>query len=239
MSTRQKFFLILLYFIPIPGLPYLLRRYLWPTVDESFIEQAGYVLVQAFGRGTYADKALQHELDELFDEDYGNLQECFRRLRNADFNPGSANVVLARCIQRMMKINPRLVVISQWEVMFALCSLDRSFFSANRHRLDCIWPEGSYFATVHVKTASKVVIERRQLDPHNGIELAHPDMAIRATLILWKLRLRPAIYISQIPFAPDSVQLWTRNRWLWFPRETLGRLQHIVVRWVSFSPPSE
>jgi hypothetical protein len=237
MSTRKRMFLILLYLLPIPGLPWILRQKLWPVVNDEFIEGADYLLVQAFGRDSLSDKTVSGALSALFENDFDDLLSCLGKLEQTGFEPGIANRMLAKVQQEYMDRSPKMVSISQWEVVYAHWQQDKIGFAQKLDRIEPLWPTEAYFATVHVKRSSKAVIVRRGLSPHNGIELAHPDMVIRAKLILWKLGLDPAISLAPIPYAPESVQWWVRNVWFWFPRETALRLQHVLFKWVSFKPP--
>ena len=241
MSTQtclcQRIFLILLYFLPIPGLPWLLRRKLWPEVNGEFITQAEYLLVQAFGRDNLPDKVVVTTLDDLFSNDYSSILRCMRLLQKLGFEPGVANHALAQVQRDYMNRSPQMVAISQWEVCYAHWLQDKMGFGINIERIEPLWPKGEYFATVHVKKAAKAIILRRGLSLHNGIELAHPDMVIRAKLILWRLGLDPAISLVRTPYAPSAVQWWVRSWWLWTPHEILGRAYRMLKRWTSFSPP--
>lgn len=226
-TIRRVLWVWWLYFITIPGIPKLFRRQFGRLTHES-VGSSQWVLVQAFGRSSYSDKGLVSHLSELF----ANVRPTvfrFSRLYNAGFNPGLANLKLAEHCDWLWGINPDLVLELQWEVAYCLWLRDKTRFVRKQKQVNAIWPGGSYFATYHVAELAAHDIRLRGLDPRRGIDLAHPDMVVRALPIAWRQGLDPLPWVTDVPFAgPDSIQPWTRAARPWFVRETLTRVHHLA-----------
>lgn len=234
---RSAWLVRLLFLLPVPGVPLMVAGRINKSKLQAIVARLQYVLVQAYGRGSYLDKTLHDELVRVMGADWRDLPACFRKLQAAGFKPGRANRALASICRRLWRLNPSLVLIMQWEVAYCLWEDMGTEFEASLDRVDCIWPEGSYFATKHVKEASAEFVRKRGLDPDAGIELAHSDMAARAMMIIWKIGLDPYLLIAPVPFDPESVQRWVRNPLWWFVRESLGRAHHIRHGWLAYRRP--
>jgi hypothetical protein len=230
---RSRWLIRVLYFLAIPGLPRWLGRFRCLTSDLPAITALEYVMVQAFGRRSYPDKGLLEMLSPAIKLD--SLESSMLSLQKTGFSPGTTNLELALVCLRLWHLNPNMLVIAQWEVCYCLWSISPDQFRQTSEKIVCLWPDSSYYATVHVKRATANEIHSRGLDPDLGLELAHPDMAARAQLILWRLGIRPGLLVVDLPFDRESVQWWTRSAVLWAPREIAGRIQHLLWGWVSFS----
>ena len=231
-----------LYFITIPGVPMRLKRW-FGDLDVTDIRRSHWVVVQAFGRVTYADQTLAKELDRLFATLLAPMFR-FSKLYHSGFKPGPANEKLAEYCDWLWTCNPGLVLELQWEVAYCLWKRDKAQFSRNSSQVNVIWPGGSYFATYHVAELAARDIRRRGLDPNRGIDLSHPDMIIRAIPIAWKQGLNPLPWVADVPFAgSESIQPWTRGAGPWFIRETLTRVHHLLhlilpQRITALKPPT-
>lgn len=237
MRTFNNAWIIrILYLLPFPGLVRLVGHLGTPCTAQT-LAQAQYVMVQAFGRGSYPDKTLTAKLAAVAKPAASPLTSSFLALEADDFRPGRANMALAGVCLQLWRLHPPLVIIAQWEVCYSLWLTDRKLIAGPAaDRLICLWPQGSYYATVHVKRATVHSLLARGFSSCRGLELAHPDMAARAQLILWRLGVCPALLVADIPFGPDSVQWWTRSPWQWFVREYAGRIQHVLWGWVAWRP---
>jgi hypothetical protein len=215
-----------LYFLAVPGVPRLLRRYV-SKFDKDTARDSEWVLVQAFGRESYTNQELTAQLARICTAPHTLFR--FAQLEKAGFRPGPANQKLARDCELLWSLNPSLVMELQWEVAYVLWSYDKQQFTKRQRQVNVIWPEGDYFATFHVTQNAAADIRRRGLDPRKGIDLAHPDMIARVLPITWKEGLDPVPWISQVPYAgPESIQPWTRNAGRWFLREILTRCHHLA-----------
>ncbi len=201
-------------------------------------ESMDCIFVQAFGRNHFTDDELGGIINSLIlkcgNDDYALLQALDRM----NFNPGKANRALARYVMKIVEIFDDLpVIISQWEVVYAIYEIDLKWYLDHRQKIDAIWPphEG-YFATWHVKLASREKMRARALS--RPFEVAHPAMIARTIPILWAIDVNPIV--EQISsgnavnhelwvWDEDSIQPWTCNFAAWKKRELLGRLGHVAT----------
>ncbi len=207
------------------------------------VEDADCMFVQAFGRNGLPDEGLGRFLHQMRNGDRDDI-DTFGKLVQHGFDAGASNKVLAQYVMKLYELL-NIPIIAQWEVVYAMMFLDSSWYIENLHRIDCIWPpEDGYFATKHVKTMSKeCMLARGCCRP---LEVAHPAMIARAVPVIWKLGMNPVV----VPIFPwsfwedalwawdkDSIQPWTRGFRAWVLREPLGRVHHILHRWVGLLPP--
>ena len=189
---------------------------------------ADCAIVQAFGRNSYSDDHLAKISDRAQKRlsDWQLVQELLAE----DFNPGQPNFVLAyECCEIMSKYN--LPAIVQWEIA---CAFPPDWYAENQRRIICLWPPADgYFGTRRVNLATLEVCHQ------NGwwrvIEIAHQRMITRAALIVRKLwdGQMPVILPQQTKsFDYQSVQIWTKHWSLWLLREAIGRIHHLLFRWV-------
>lgn len=239
---RQALLVWVLFLIPLPGLTRLFRSFL--TIAPADIRARDCLLIQAFGRRHYADAGLRADLERIALPRQTDPAAALAALAEAGFDPGSSNRALAQLtVSRYLTHNSALVVIAQWEVVFALWQASPARFERllQQRQLVCLWPEDDYYATWHVKSASVTVM--RQLGLNRPIELTHHGMTARAIMILWRLGVAPVWELPDIPYDAQSIQWWTRGPWLWVFRETPGRVVHVWFprrperRWVAWLPP--
>jgi hypothetical protein len=205
------------YFLVWPGLPAIGD----PTTADC-------VIVQAFGRNSCLDSRLS-EISTRAQKrsDWQLVQELLAE----GFSPGQPNFVLAyECMEAMNKFG--LPTIVQWEVA---CAFPPEWYEKNHQKVICLWPPSSgYFSTRQVSLATlEVCRERGWL---RVIEIAHKRMIARSALIVHKLwdGQMPVILFPQLTksFDRKSVQLWTKSWYWWIFREAIGRIHHLVLRWV-------
>jgi hypothetical protein len=186
----------------------------------GFIGMADCMFVQAFGRGSFTDaelfsKLMLHQANGMF-----NDLETFRSLHKQGFKVGKSNIALARFAMRIYD-QLGIVIISQWEVVYALWELDEAWYIEHVDDIDCLWPPSDYFATWHVKLESKERMLRRGLS--RPLEVAHPAMLARAILTIWRTGVRPIVLGVSLFFwrhelwvwDEESIQPWTRNFKAW------------------------
>lgn len=216
---------------------------IWPgLLPIGDPNQAGVIIAQAFGRNTYIDERL-FEVRRIFDE-AGSDFAAISKLRDVmfypgeiRFDPGIPNKMLAKeCQELVDKYN--LSAIVQWEIATAF---DLKWYAEHRDKIFCLWPstdQNVYFSTHLVK---KQAVEKMiQMGWTNPMEVAHKRQIARAYLIVKKLlkehkvRSSGVIVVDQKTdfFDPNSVQLWTKNKWLWLAREGLTRIHHLLKRLV-------
>ncbi len=151
---RSVWLVRLLFLLPFPGVPLMIAGRINRGKLSTVVARLRYVLVQAFGRGSYLDATLHAELTRLLGPDWSDLITCFRKLNAAGFKPGRANRALARICLQLWRINPSLLLVMQWEVAYCLWEEMGAAFEHKLNLVECLWPQESYFATKHVKEAS-------------------------------------------------------------------------------------
>lgn len=200
------------------------------------IASADLLLVQSFGRRSFQDQGLGRKLNQLFGQTIGELGR-FEILEKNNFQPGYSNFTMAETCLSLLQANPRLTVITQWEVAFALWRIApykvRSL--VRDHRFFCVWPTGRYFSTWDVNVRSVEIV--REHGFKKLLELAPPCMVVRAKMILWKLGVSPKLLMAEVPFDENSVQKWTRNLQSWVLREFFNRVRELAVNHIALLPP--
>lgn len=222
-----------LYCLPFPGIT---RRFANRLMQHFPItEKNDCIFVQAFGRNDLSDDELPEAETELW---RGRTEdEVMSVLDEEDFDPGASNHALALAalyLQRELKIP----IIAQWEVAVAIYRHHparwRRLFEAGM--LFSIWPGGvDYFTAKEVKERS--ILLANAFGWFRPVELAHPDMIIRAQMILWKLGQPVSLFVDDIPYDEASAQRWTRNPAEWLRRNWLVHIHHCLKRWISFKQP--
>lgn len=239
-STKRWLVIILatsgyfLQFLPIPYFPFLIALLIKQVMGKRKI---GCILIQSFGRGSWEDEKLVGTLKPVIEQFEEDPEVGFRMLENKHFNPGKSNYALAEAtIQLHQKTGAP--IIAQWEVAYCIWITATMLFSelVKTDEIIVLWPKGRYYTTREVKTDSKSWMKiRGWSDP---IEIAHPDMIIRALMIMWKLGMNPMIYPCLIPYDRESVQPWTKTWFSWYWRNFLTHGHHLKYLWVKFSPPN-
>lgn len=222
----------LLYFLPVPGftlrLASIIHRQYPVTTDNDCI------FIQAFGRNTWTDEQL---LGALKDNQAQRATNPMMVLRRDGFDPGQSNRDLARTAWALF-LNRPVNIFAQWEVAYAMWAENPTVFDkllGDTGLMHVLWPRGSYYPTWMVKQDSIELAD--ELNLSHPIELAHPDMVVRATAILWRLGVRPSLRVVPIAYDFKSVQPWTRSIRQWWLRNLLGHIHHILHRWVWLIPP--
>lgn len=204
--------------------------------------RADVIIAQAFGRNSISEAEFGKVVTLFHEQAQGDDIKAFELLRQQGFDAGIANRDLADLCKQLADFY-QLPIIGQWEVMAQLYFADQDWYVQNQslpgRRLVAIWPESpDYFATWHVKSATKAEMERRGWQV--PIEVAQKHMIARAYLVLRKLGLDPVIVDQEVGiFDLYSVQPWTRSWLKWYPREFLGRVHHLVFGFVGPLPVRE
>lgn len=200
--------------------------------DIGRVEDADCLYVQAFGRSMYTDKELRG-LAWLCRESTLTDEEKFTELRRRGFKPGDSNVEIAFAAWGIIH-QQSLPAIMQWEVAYSMWEQYPRWYGKFRERLIALWPSvaADYFSTMEVKTLSRDTARARGWS--RPMELASSWMIIRAALIVAKLEGRLPIVrdMDLLETDPASVQGWTKSWWRWLPREFVGRILHVLCRWV-------
>lgn len=191
-------------------------------------------LTQAFGRNTFTDADLpiiSHNRKAC-----DNDEDMFEHLRgNERFDPGASNEALAEIVAGQL-LDPSVTIeqVMQWEVAFALWQKYPALYADTREGIHVLWPEegAKAYRTHEVKRDSVSVMEQKGL--YNAFEFAHPDMMIRALMILGKLGIEADVLAADIPFDVHSIQHQTRDARQWMGRELLARIEHILSGRVRF-----
>lgn len=192
-------------------------------------------LTQAFGRNSLTDGELpliSHNR-ALSETD----EEMLSLLNHDGFEAGASNEALAEVIAGQLS-DPAVIIeqVVQWEVAFALWQKYPELYARCREAIHVTWPHpgARAYRTFEVKEDSRDIMEKIGL--YNAYEFAHPDMMIRARLILRKLGIEADILAADIPFPfdPDSKQYQTRSSGAWFGREILTRAEHVLMNRIEF-----
>lgn len=206
-------------------------RYLavWPGLPRGGDPcHADSIIVQAFGRNTYLDASLGIVTD-LYEECEEIDALTIVRLRERGFNPGGPNRLLAqRCQEAVDRFSVPAIV--QWEIAAAF---DPLWYKRHEQDISCLWPpREAYFPTTRVTEDALTVMREYGWDL--PILLTHRRQIARAYLILRKQLGHNPVVFPDMPNAFDhrSIQFWTRSPLHWFPREALGRVHHLVYRYV-------
>jgi hypothetical protein len=221
---------MLRYFLPfLPGCPQIGHYY-----------ECDCAITQSYGRKGILDKDLGKEIELARLHSEYDDRKTFDRLRRDGFSGGRSNAQLGQYIFKTFQMSSRTVIL-QWEVAYEIYIAEPHWyeFALSENRLAVLWPPKSgYFSTYQVKKASVDEMKKRGL--RRPLEVAHSSMVVRAVLILWRLGINPVVLPegdSLNAWDADSVQPWTRNRFLWLLRETPGRVHHLLFRFVKLTPP--
>lgn len=186
--------------------------------------------VQAFGRRSVFDR----ELPEVRDlhETSEDVFEAFERLAVMEFEPGLSNEALADVIDARLGDKQVIETVVQWEVAYSLWKKNPERYRTFEKYIHVVWPSSGFYPTYEVKADSIKVADKVGL--YNPLELAHPDMAIRALGILSKRGVEADLEPANIPYDPQSVQKQTQGKAPWVVREFLTRSEHILRNRVEF-----
>jgi len=182
------------------------------------------ILVQAFGRNGIADKELPFVRDLALR--HTDERIVFEHLERQDFDPGESNYTLADAVDHELVAGVVVEPILQWEVAYALWKNDPVNYDLYRNYMHVLWPHSDFYPTYEVKRDSIEVMDRFGI--YNPLELAHPDMMIRALGILARQGVEADILAIDVPFDKRSVQAQTRSEGPWMVRETLTRVEHVL-----------
>lgn len=201
-------------------------------LPDMHVGENDALLVQAFGRNTMPDRdlpALRTTYDTLA---LGDDLRMMQILADEMFEPGESNIALAGVVDRYFDGIQVVEPVIQWEAAYALWQNDPEKYERYRNYIHTVWPKTSFYPTYEVKQDSIEAMDRVGL--YNPLELAHPDMTIRALGILSRLGVEPDLVVADIPFDPRSAQIQTRGRVPWTIREMLTRAEHAVRGRVAF-----
>lgn len=204
------------------------------TPDES---QTGFgqndaLLVQAFGRNMFEDDDMMSEIVEKR-RDLGSDEAMFQHLAEIGFDEGDSNRALADAAADILRDRSSSVEqILQWEVSFSLRQRYAQLFAINQSAIHTLWPKSNFYPTIDVKKDSVEIMRRRGL--YNPLELAHPDMTIRAMGILGKLGVAADAMEVAVPFDEHSTQNQTRDTRSWVKHEFPTRVHHVITNRVRF-----
>ena len=110
-------------------------------------------------------------------------------------------------------------LITQWELSELMWIKP---ISIGKHRIS-----GKYLDSYEVAKQAEEVLQKNNWK--NVAILAHPDHAWRCAAILKKMGFNVvAINTSDCPYDSESNQKWTRNKWLFIPREILVRIIYLL-----------
>lgn len=210
--------------------------------------QAQAIAVQAYGRNTYPDDALQEVTSRYYQLDE-NDNRTIAYLKQEGFKPGNDNRRIARRCMRLVDAYNIPWVIAQWEVVCAMAFDEPEWFAAHQRQIITLWPPDQYFNTYLVKSVT--VEHMKELGITRVIELAQPWHVARAALIfrrllddwipgLWPIivterRLRQLEGKKDLPpwFDWRSVQVWTKHFLIWCAYEAGARyIHHPQRRWI-------
>lgn len=197
------------YFSNTPGL--------YPTGN---LFEADVIVAAAFGRNTIPDKSLAavNFIRKNHDSDF----HAIKRLATDGFDPGKSNVDIADiCFYLSEKL--KLPVIVQWEIAAAF---DLKWFELNQDNIHCVWPyPKTYFSTVDF--VKEALLTMKEFSWRNPILIAHDYHISRVFMLFRKQQVSPIVTTFRInSFDKYSVQLWTRNFFLWQLREIIVRIHH-------------
>ncbi len=203
-----------------------------PGYRPQSFGQNDSLLVQAFGRNTFSDAQLPTVVAEY--KKAGSDEAMFEGfLADAQFDEGASNRVLADAVADVLQDKARIIEpIMQWEVSYSLWSRYPELFAAHRSGIHTLWPQSGFYPTYDVKADSIAVMRERGL--LNPLELAHPDMMIRALGILARQGVQADALDVPVPFDAASTQSQTRDRWQWMLREFPTRVHHVLTNRVRF-----
>lgn len=190
------------------------------------------LLVQAFGRNTFTDAQLPTVVAEY--KKAGSDEAMFEGfLADEHFDEGASNRVLADAVADVLQDETHIIEpIMQWEVSYSLWNRYPELFAAHRSGIHTLWPQSGFYPTYDVKADSIAVMRERGL--LNPLELAHPDMTIRALGILARQGVQADALDVSVPFDAASTQLQVRDRWQWMLREFPTRAHHTLTNRVRF-----
>lgn len=191
--------------------------------------RADCIIVQAFGRNMYTDASL-HIVRGLWAEACDESDAlAVARLRERHFDAGEPNRSLAQACSDLIN-HYDLPAIVQWEIATAF---DPLWYEKHEQKIFCLWPpRKGYFPTTRVTEDALAVM--RKAGWRRPILLTHRRQIARAYCILRKqLGYNPVVF-PEMPaeFDHRSVQFWTQSPLHWLPREALGRIHHLLLRYV-------
>ncbi|MBI3952790.1 MAG: hypothetical protein HY336_02440 [Candidatus Doudnabacteria bacterium] len=228
------------YFLPfLPGSP-----------EIGTLSEADCVCAQSFGRRNFEDSELPwiHRLRRSLGDDKKTLEW----LESYGFDPGPANLELARItINLACSLGSNgdiLPIFTQWEIAFALYSIDRDWFEYNLENIVVLWPPLTlpYWTHNLLKDFRKSARKKGLRKP---LLLASDLMLARVIPIAWRLGINLIIpskrlglgkkqSLDRLSIQPHTQRLIWWNPWrCWIFRESFGRCYHIRRGLVSFRPP--
>ncbi len=136
-------------------------------------------------------------------------------------DPGKSNKELARIAKRVHE-KYGVPLVLQWEI--ADCINDVSKAGVVRKHQE----KNKYLDTYEVIVQSKDICERSGW--RKAIILAHPQHCWRCVMTAKKLGLDTLVVATKkVPYDHLSDQIWTRNVWIFIPRELISRLFYLLT----------
>lgn len=150
------------------------------------------------------------------------LALSFGRRKNT---PGMSNVQLALGIE-MLSLKFGLPVIAQWEISECLTACIDKAGEIRKHRI-----KGKYLDTLEVLVQSLEICKKKNWK--KIVIVAHPDHIWRCAETAKKLGFEVAIAdITDVAYDEQSIQLWTKSRMLFVPREIAARILFLFKNWI-------
>lgn len=152
------------------------------------------------------------EIDAIFCQAFGLRSD----------GPGKSNNYMAACILETYYQDPKPLII-QGDCADALPDDIKIDLKISKHQ-----EPGKYLDTWEVTRQCAEYCRVHNIS--TVLFFAHPAHAWRVQKTIEKFRLRgvPGNTIGT-PYDPKSVQIWTRSKWLFIPREILSRLLYLFT----------
>ncbi len=129
--------------------------------------------------------------------------------------PGLSNEAMAEVIRRLA---PDVISV-QWEIGRAL----RNLGITPHHEVLAHRRNGRYLDTEEVASQMLNFLQASNLQNETVSVVAHPDHLSRCVKILRKLGITAVVLVrADIPYDPQSQQIWTRSPFLFHIRECLA-----------------
>jgi uncharacterized SAM-binding protein YcdF (DUF218 family) len=146
----------------------------------------------------------------------------------ADVLPGISNQALSAFAYRNCSHLPKILqseIAAAYARDFPRDSAPTQIVTEHRRK-------GRYLDTR--ETAEQAWLMMQAHNWRTALVLAHGHHMPRAVAVCQKLGMSTAALpgLEHIPFCPGSEQFWTRNCWLWFPREVGAILHYWRLGWL-------
>ena len=137
-------------------------------------------------------------------------------------NPGISNIFLSDCIVSTYNKSPKPLIIQEDAALAFPPNISIDFVISKHH------VPGEYLDSYEV---SRQGVEYcKQHGYETLLVFAHPDHIWRVMKTLKKLGIHAiAADTRGTPYDPLSVQIWTRSKWIFLPREILTRMFYYLT----------